>query len=124
MPTSTASPRHCRLMRHARCAGSTHHCMGWAGRLSSAWSRPADFHRLRLFPNRPSRIRGAQRLAAAVVVDGHWRRLSGDELGVLLGEDALRRGARGTYACSIVSGSLLAAIASAYRQPFVYTLTG
>jgi phosphomannomutase len=66
----------------------------------------------------------ADRLAAAVVVDGHWRMLSGDELGVLLGEDALRRGARGTYACSIVSSSLLAAIASAYRQPFVYTLTG
>ena len=66
----------------------------------------------------------ADRLAAAVVVDGHWRMLSGDELGVLLGEDALRRGVRGTYACSIVSSSLLAAIASAYRQPFVYTLTG
>jgi phosphomannomutase len=43
---------------------------------------------------------------------------------VLLGEDALRRGVRGTYACSIVSSSLLATIAAAYGQPFVYTLTG
>ena len=50
--------------------------------------------------------------------------LRGDELGVLLGEDALRRRVRGTYACSIVSSSLLSAIAAAYDQPFVYTLTG
>lgn len=66
----------------------------------------------------------ADRLAAAVVVDRRWRMLRGDELGVLLGEDALRRGVRGTYACSIVSSSQLSAIAAAYGQPFVYTLTG
>ena len=66
----------------------------------------------------------ADRCAVAVAVDGQWRMLSGDELGVLLGEDALRRGVRGTYACSVVSGSLLAVIAAAYRQPFVLTLTG
>jgi phosphomannomutase len=41
-----------------------------------------------------------------------------------LGEDALRRGVRGRYACSIVSSSQLSAIAAAYDQPFVYTLTG
>jgi phosphomannomutase len=50
--------------------------------------------------------------------------LRGDELGVLLGEDALRRQVRGTYACSIVSSSQLSAIAATYDQPFVYTLTG
>ena len=66
----------------------------------------------------------ADRLAAAVVIEGQWRMLRGDELGVLLGEDALRRGVRGTYACSIVSSSQLSAIAGAYGQPFVYTLTG
>ena len=66
----------------------------------------------------------ADRCAIAVVVDGDWRMLSGDELGVLLGEDTLRRGIRGTYACSIVSSSLLSAMAAAYGQPFVYTLTG
>jgi phosphomannomutase len=66
----------------------------------------------------------ADRLAAAVMLDGQWRMLRGDELGVLLGEDALRRGVRGTYACSIVSSSQLSAIAAAYGQPFVYTLTG
>ena len=66
----------------------------------------------------------ADRLAAAVVVDRRWRMLRGDELGVLLGEEALRRGVRGTYACSIVSSSQLSTIAAAYGQPFVYTLTG
>ena len=50
--------------------------------------------------------------------------LSGDELGALLADDALRSGRRGVYACSIVSSSLLAAMATAYGQPFVYTLTG
>ncbi len=66
----------------------------------------------------------ADRCAIAVIVDGGWRMLSGDELGVLLGEDALRRGVRGMYACSIVSSSLLSAMAAAYLQPFVYTPTG
>jgi phosphomannomutase len=66
----------------------------------------------------------ADRCAVAAVVDGSWRMLSGDELGALLGEDALRRGVRGTYACSIVSSSLLSAMAVAYGQPFVSTLTG
>jgi len=66
----------------------------------------------------------ADRCAIATVIDGQWRMLRGDELGVLLGEDALRRSVRGTYACSIVSSSLLSVIAAAYGQPFVYTLTG
>ena len=66
----------------------------------------------------------ADRCAIAAVIDTQWRMLRGDELGVLLGEDALRRGVRGTYACSIVSSSLLSVIAAAYDQPFVHTLTG
>ena len=66
----------------------------------------------------------ADRCAVATVVDGAWRMLSGDELGALLGEDALRRGVRGTYACSVVSSSLLETMAAAHGQPFSYTLTG
>ena len=50
--------------------------------------------------------------------------LTGDELGALLGDDALRRGVQGTYACSVVSSSLLSRLAAAAGQPFVYTLTG
>ena len=66
----------------------------------------------------------ADRCAAAAVVDSRWRVLSGDELGALLGDDALRRGVHGSYACSIVSSSLLEAMAAAHGQPFVFTLTG
>ena len=55
---------------------------------------------------------------------GGWRMLTGDELGVLLGDDALRRGTQGTYACSIVSSTQLADVAAAYGQPSASTLTG
>lgn len=53
-----------------------------------------------------------------------WQRLTGDQLGALLGDDALRRGVSGTYAASIVSSSLLSTMAAAHRQPFAATLTG
>ncbi|HEY5981128.1 MAG TPA: phospho-sugar mutase [Microlunatus sp.] len=66
----------------------------------------------------------ADRCAIAAPIDGTWRMLRGDELGALLGDDALRRGVTGTYACSIVSSSLLAAMATAHGQPFAATLTG
>jgi phosphomannomutase len=66
----------------------------------------------------------ADRCAVALPLDGGWRMLRGDELGALLADDALRRGVRGTYACSIVSSSLLSAMAAAHGQPFVHTLTG
>ena len=66
----------------------------------------------------------ADRCAVAAVVDGAWRMLTGDELGMLLADDALRAGRTGTYACSIVSGSGLQAMAAAAGQPFRYTLTG
>jgi phosphomannomutase len=66
----------------------------------------------------------ADRCAVAAPVAGSWRMLRGDELGALLGDDALRRGVRGTYACSIVSSTVLSAMAAAYGQPFRHTLTG
>jgi len=66
----------------------------------------------------------ADRCAIAAPIDGAWRMLRGDELGALLGDDALRRGVEGTYACSIVSSSLLAAMAASHGQPFAATLTG
>lgn len=66
----------------------------------------------------------ADRCAVATVVEGRWRMLTGDELGALLGDDALRRGVQGTYACSVVSSSLLETLAAAAGQPFRSTLTG
>ena len=52
----------------------------------------------------------------AVVCDG--RQLTGDEVGALLADWLLRRGVRGTYASSLVSGSLLHALTAAHGVPF------
>ena len=90
------------------------------GAIDLALARAADIDADLVIANDPD----ADRCAVATVVDGQWRMLRGDELGALLGDDALRRGRTGTYACSIVSSSLLSAMAEAYGQPFAYTLTG
>lgn len=66
----------------------------------------------------------ADRCALAAPFDGVWRMLTGDELGWLLADDALRRGTQGTFACSVVSSTLLQAMADAAGQPFAMTLTG
>ena len=71
----------------------------------------------------------ADRCAAAVPVrhdgaDAGWRVLSGDELGVLLGDLLLRREEQGVYAASIVSSSMLGKVAAAHGQPYEETLTG
>lgn len=66
----------------------------------------------------------ADRCALAAPIDGAWRMLTGDELGWLLADDALRRGTPGTYACSVVSSTLLGELARAAGQPFATTLTG
>ncbi|MGJ6981364.1 phospho-sugar mutase [Aestuariimicrobium soli] len=66
----------------------------------------------------------ADRCAVAAVIDGRWRMLTGDELGSLLGDDALRRGVPGVYACSVVSSTLLGRMAAAHGQPHQSTLTG
>lgn len=58
----------------------------------------------------------------AVVCGG--RRLTGDEVGGLLADWLLRRGVRGTYAASLVSGSLLRALAGAHGVRFAETPTG
>lgn len=55
--------------------------------------------------------------------DGH-RMLSGDQVGSLLGQYMLQRGAEGTYAASIVSSSVLGRQAEAAGRPWRQTLTG
>ena len=66
----------------------------------------------------------ADRCAAAVPGPQGWRMLRGDEVGALLAHALLARGKRGTYACSIVSSSLLGKLAAAAGQPYAETLTG
>ncbi|MGW5868075.1 phospho-sugar mutase [Streptomyces sp. NPDC055239] len=72
----------------------------------------------------------ADRCAAAVKdgpegADGtDWRMLRGDEVGALLAAHLVRRGARGTFAESIVSSSLLGRIAEKAGLPYEETLTG
>ena len=58
----------------------------------------------------------------SVVCNG--RQLTGDEVGGLLADWLLRRGVRGTYAASLVSGSLLHALAGAHGVRFAETPTG
>ena len=66
----------------------------------------------------------ADRCAAAVPSPHGWRMLRGDEVGALLGHHLLHQGKKGTYACSIVSSSLLGKLAAEHGQPYVETLTG
>jgi phosphomannomutase len=66
----------------------------------------------------------ADRCAVAVKDGGDWRMLRGDEVGALLAAHLVRRGARGTFAESIVSSSLLGRIAEKAGLPYEETLTG
>jgi phosphomannomutase len=66
----------------------------------------------------------ADRCAVAVPVAGAWRMLRGDEVGVLLADALLRKGVKGTYATTIVSSSMLAAMAAHHHVGYVQTLTG
>lgn len=66
----------------------------------------------------------ADRCAVAVKAGADWRMLRGDEVGALLAEHLVRRGARGTFAESIVSSSLLGRIAGKAGLPYEETLTG
>ncbi|MDQ6849867.1 MAG: phospho-sugar mutase [Actinomycetota bacterium] len=67
----------------------------------------------------------ADRCAAAVpLANGAWQILRGDEVGVLLADALLAKGIRGTYATTIVSSSMLAAMAARHGVGYAETLTG
>ncbi|MCH0539412.1 phospho-sugar mutase [Streptomyces sp. MUM 203J] len=69
----------------------------------------------------------ADRCAVAVpddAAEGGWRMLRGDEVGALLAEHLVHKGARGVFAESIVSSSLLGRIAEAAELGYEETLTG
>ncbi|MFI2709459.1 phospho-sugar mutase [Micromonospora sp. NPDC018662] len=66
----------------------------------------------------------ADRCAVAVRDAGSWRMLRGDEVGALLADHLMRRGVTGLYATTIVSSTLLRAMAEARGLPYDETLTG
>ncbi|MFF4354610.1 phospho-sugar mutase [Streptomyces sp. NPDC001530] len=66
----------------------------------------------------------ADRCAVAVKDGADWRMLRGDEVGALLAQHLVNRGARGTFAESIVSSALLGRIAEKAGLPYEETLTG
>lgn len=69
----------------------------------------------------------ADRLAVAIPdpeVEGGWRRLTGNEIGLLLGWRAARSASGGSLACSLVSSPGLQAVAKHYGLDFHATLTG
>ena len=66
----------------------------------------------------------ADRCAVAVPGPHGWRMLRGDEVGALLADSLLRKGITGVYATTIVSSSLLGAMAAAAGQEYRETLTG
>ncbi|MGW9214018.1 phospho-sugar mutase [Embleya sp. NPDC055664] len=69
----------------------------------------------------------ADRCAVAVpdpAAAGGWRMLRGDEVGALLGAEVARRGTDGVLATTIVSSSLLGAIARDNGIGYTETLTG
>ncbi|RKE19403.1 phospho-sugar mutase [Streptomyces sp. TLI_171] len=67
----------------------------------------------------------ADRCAVAVpTADGDWRMLRGDEVGALLGAALAAKGARGVFATTIVSSTLLGKIAAAAGLGYAETLTG
>jgi phosphomannomutase len=90
------------------------------GALDLAFARAREVNAELVIANDPD----ADRLAVGVPTADGWRRLSGNEVGLLLGWRAARRATSGTLVCSIVSSPGLAAIADANRLQHVETLTG
>jgi phosphomannomutase len=66
----------------------------------------------------------ADRCAVGARFGREWRMLRGDEVGVLLADWLIRQGKRGTYATTIVSSTMLSAMAARHGLGFAETLTG
>ena len=90
------------------------------GALDLAFARAEAVNAELVIANDPD----ADRLAVGVRNGTGWRRMSGNEVGLILGARAAERNASGTLACSIVSSPGLATIAKASGLDHVETLTG
>ena len=97
------------------------------GALDLAFAKASAFGAVAILANDPD----ADRLAVAVadvLAEGGWRKLTGDEVGLILADEIAGRAAAagnsGALACSIVSSSALGKVAAAHGLEFVETLTG
>ena len=90
------------------------------GALDLAFARAEAVNAELVIANDPD----ADRLAVGVRDASGWRRMSGNEIGLILGARAAERSSSGTLACSIVSSPGLATIANASGLEHVETLTG
>ena len=105
------------------------------GALDLAFAKARAVQARVILANDPDADRLAVAVADAAAVDGSgWRKLTGDEVGLILADEIAGRAvaSRGfvsdastaVLACSIVSSSALAKVARAHGLEFVETLTG
>jgi phosphomannomutase len=90
------------------------------GAMDLALAQAADEEADLIIANDPD----ADRCALGARFAEGWRMLRGDEVGVLLADWLLARGVRGTYATTIVSSTMLSAMAARHGVGFAETLTG
>ena len=90
------------------------------GALDLAFAQAAELGADVIIANDPD----ADRCAVAVPGPNGWRMLRGDQVGVLLADALLGKGVRGTYATTIVSSSMLGAMAAKHGVGYAETLTG
>jgi phosphomannomutase len=97
------------------------------GAMNLAFAKASETGADLIFANDPDADRLAIGLPDATSAEG-YRRLTGDEVGLILGHAAAvaaaRNGRKGAIACSIVSSSALAAVAAKHGLEFKQTLTG
>jgi phosphomannomutase len=97
------------------------------GAMNLAFAKARETNAQLIIANDPDADRLAIGLPDSTSPDG-YRRLTGDEVGLILGHAAAtsanRTGRKGAIACSIVSSSALAAVATKFDLDFKQTLTG
>ncbi|MFD3549038.1 phospho-sugar mutase [Streptomyces sp. NPDC058655] len=93
------------------------------GAMDLAFAKAAEADPDIVIANDPDADRCAVAVPDASSATG-WRMLRGDEVGALLAAHLVRKGARGVFAESIVSSSLLGRIAEAAGVGYEETLTG
>jgi len=97
------------------------------GAMNLAFAKARETNAHLIIANDPDADRLAIGIPDSTSPDG-YRRLTGDEVGLILGHAAAaaanRTGRKGAIACSIVSSSALAAVATKFHLDFKQTLTG